>query len=276
MKNNLKHIVLFSGGHSSAIVALKVVKKYGKENCILLNHDISENVEDRDIKRFKQEVAQYLKMEITYANMEDWESMDQFDVSVKAKAFKTTNTPAICTSRMKTQPFMKWLESNFPEKNCVCYYGFDKDEINRIVRRTYIMALSGYKTEYPIAQWKETITSTKDIGIEPPLKYGSFKHANCTGCIKGGSQHWYVVYCERPDIFKKAKEAEATIGNAILGKDKYLKDIECQFYRMKQIGVEPTEHIKFQTFWAEAKRRLKSPDLFSLETYTKSCDCGAY
>ena len=48
----MKHIILFSGGHSSAVVALKVVEKYGKENCILLNHNITSYVEDEDIKRF--------------------------------------------------------------------------------------------------------------------------------------------------------------------------------------------------------------------------------
>jgi len=272
----MKHIILFSGGHSSAITAIKVVEKYGKENCILLNHDISSNVEDGDIKRFKNEVSRYLGIETTYANMDGWEHNDQFDVSIKAKAFKTPSTPAICTSRMKTQPFMKWLEENFPDKDCICYYGFDENEINRIVRRTYIMALNGYKTEYPIAQWSKTITSTLEININPPLKYGSFKHANCTGCIKGGSQHWYVVYCERPDIFEKAKKAEDIIGNAILSEGKYLKDVECEFNRMKNLGVIPTEHIKFQTFWSNAKKLLDSPSLFNFETFEKSCDCGAY
>ena len=54
-----KHIVCFSGGHSSALVAIEVVRKYGKGSVILLNHDINSNVESKDIKRFKKEVAQY-------------------------------------------------------------------------------------------------------------------------------------------------------------------------------------------------------------------------
>lgn len=55
-----KYVVCYSGGHSSALVAIEAVRKVGKENVILLNHDISIEVEDRDIKRFKQEVADYL------------------------------------------------------------------------------------------------------------------------------------------------------------------------------------------------------------------------
>ena len=80
----MKHIVCYSGGHSSALVAIEVVRKFGKENTILLNHDINANVENQDIKRFKKEVAGYLGMEITYANHPEWETKDQFDVVVDA------------------------------------------------------------------------------------------------------------------------------------------------------------------------------------------------
>ena len=48
--DELKHIVCFSGGHSSAIVAIEVARKFGKENVILLNHNIKggvDGVEDR-------------------------------------------------------------------------------------------------------------------------------------------------------------------------------------------------------------------------------------
>ncbi len=55
----MKHIVCFSGGHSSGIVAIEVVRKYGNDDVILLNHDISPTVEGEDIKRFKREVADY-------------------------------------------------------------------------------------------------------------------------------------------------------------------------------------------------------------------------
>jgi PP-loop superfamily ATP-utilizing enzyme len=61
--SKVKYVVCFSGGHSSALVAIETVRKYGKENVILLNHDISISVEDEDIKRFKNEVAQYLDIE---------------------------------------------------------------------------------------------------------------------------------------------------------------------------------------------------------------------
>ena len=41
---DMTHIVCFSGGESSAIVAIEVVRKFVKENVVLLNHDISSKV----------------------------------------------------------------------------------------------------------------------------------------------------------------------------------------------------------------------------------------
>ena len=61
----MKHIVCFSGGHSSAIAAVEVVRKFGAEDTILLNHDLCPRTEDADIKRFKKQVSDYLGVPIT-------------------------------------------------------------------------------------------------------------------------------------------------------------------------------------------------------------------
>ena len=50
------------------------VLRYGRKNTILLNHDISNKVEDEDVKRFKEEVADYLDLPITYANRENFQT----------------------------------------------------------------------------------------------------------------------------------------------------------------------------------------------------------
>ena len=268
----MKHIICFSGGHSSALVAICVTRKYGKNNVILLNHDISSNVEDQDIKRFKNEVADYLRIPITYANMKDFNTRDQFDVCIKEQAFKTDHKSVVCTSRLKTRPFIKYLNQYQVDKNCIIYYGFDKKEDNRINRRTVIMEKMGYKTEYPLATWDIVIKDTNDINIKPPMTYNNFKHANCVGCIKGGSQHWYIVYCTRPDIWEKAKNAEDIIGYSII-KKYYLKDLECKFKLMQQLKIIPTEHIPHQTFWASVRKKIKDAVLLDLANMDKNCLC---
>lgn len=265
----MKHIVCYSGGHSSALVAIEVVRKYGKENVFLINHDIHPNSEAEDIKRFKREVAAYLDLPITYVNHPEWDTMDQFDVVIAAKAFKVGNGTALCTNRLKTAPFHDWLEDNAEKGVDVLYYGFDANEKVRIQRRVGILSSMGYKSEYPLAFWNRTIQSTNDISIAPPNTYSDFRHANCTGCLKAGKQHWYIVYCTRKDIWEKAKRAEDLIGYSIL-KDLYLYELEEDFEKMKELSIKTTEHEKGVTFFARVRKTFR--DIESDED-AKPCEC---
>lgn len=271
----MKYIVCYSGGHSSALVAIEAVRKAGKENVILLNHDISSEVEDHDIKRFKQEVADYLGIKITYANMQDWETMAPLDVCMKIGAFKVGNGTALCTNRLKTDPFMKWLKENYPvenplqepRKDITILYGFDENETDRIQRRVGIMATHGYLTDYPLARWERTIENIEEIGILRPKTYEIFQHANCIGCLKAGKRQWYIVYCLRPDIWEKAKKAESEIGYSII-KGTYLQELEEKFSKMKCKGIIPSEKMKPQTFWAMVRKELGNED------DVMPCDCS--
>jgi len=276
-----KHIVCFSKGHSSALVAIEVTRKFGKENVILLNHDIHPDKEEADIKRFGNEVSEYLGIPITYANYKDVTNPndipDQFDIAVKESGFKAPNSgEAICTSRLKTRPFNIFLQRYFPDEDCIIYYGFDANEMNRVARRQSILGAMGYQTDYPLALWDErTIFSTEEIGIRKPNTYSQFKHANCTGCLKGGMQHWYVTYCTRYDIFKKAKETEEYLGYSILRMMKKgvmhpspLSELEPIFERMKCAGIPASEHIPKGEFG----KYLKKYKIESLDE-AKPCEC---
>ncbi|NFO58595.1 hypothetical protein FDB39_17430 [Clostridium botulinum] len=275
MNNNHKYIVSFSGGHSSAICAIECVRKYGKENVILLNHDISEEVEDHDIKRFKNEVAAYLGIEITYANMEGWETKTPLRVCKEIGGFKFGNGSALCTTYLKTKPFNKWLKKNYPvkkgnvRKDITIIYGFDKEETIRIQRRIGVMISSGYKTDFPLAFWKRTIQNTEEIGIARPNTYKLFRHGNCKGCLKAGKQQWYLTYCLYPELWEEAKATEKEIGYSIL-KDTFLEELESKFSSMKCKGIVPTEKLQSQSFWAEVKKALPADGQLSF----LPCECA--
>lgn len=266
---SIKHIVCYSGGHSSALVAYEVVKRYEKDNVILLNHNISSKVEHEDIKRFKQEVADYLGTPITYANADNYEDLTPIKLSLQNKAFQFTVGQALCTKTLKTKPFYDYLEQHCRDKeNYIIYYGFDENEESRIFRRTTVMRAMGYKTEYPLANWERTIKKTEDIGINRPITYKLFKHANCIGCLKAGRQHWYAVYCLRPDIYNEAKLAEQELGYSII-KGVFLQDLEDKFYDMKNIkNICPTEKIHPNAFWARVNKALPEDE------NTMPCDCS--
>lgn len=258
----MKAIVCYSGGESSAKVAVEAVKRYGRDNVILLNHDISSKVEHQDIKRFKREVADYLGIEITYANAPDFETMTPLAVARKLKAFGVQAGVTFCTNRLKTAPFHMWLLENYPATGCaprsdvVILYGFDAPEQARIERREKNMKAMGYKTDYPLANWEKPIERIEDIGIARPSTYRIHKHANCIGCLKAGRQHWFCVYCTRPDIWDEALAAELEIGHSII-KGVYLVELEPKFQQMRfDLGICPDDKTNSATFWARVNRAL--------------------
>ena len=278
----MKHIICYSGGHSSALVAIEVVRKYGKENVILVNHECK--LEDDDVSRFEKQVADYLGLSITYASFEGSAQKDQFDVVVEKGSFiNPQDRQALCTYVMKTEPFTRYLADNFSvydtlfeeKKDCIIYYGFDKEETARIQRRSTIMAAMGYRTYFQLAYGERTIFSTEEIGITPPNSYTVYKHANCKGCLKAGWQHWYVIYVLEPAIWNKGKLSEQKIGYSI-HKDYYLEEKEPMFEKMVKCGIEPTEKIPSQTWWAMVKKILKDYDNTILEVpeeEAKPCEC---
>lgn len=282
----MKHIICFSGGHSSALVAIEVVRKFGNKNVILLNHDINPQKEASDIKRFKQEIASYLQLPITfcnYQNIKDPKQIpSQFDLARQYKIFKRPRSnKTLCTYYLKTKPFEDWINAQFPtqatlfkpKQAVTIYYGFDAAETNRILRRSSILAAMGYRTAFPLAHWKRTIKSSLEIGIVPPQGYQQFKHANCTGCIKAGIQHWYVVYAQAPHIFKEAQLTEQELGYSILKRKKeacFLEELVPIFKRMLEAGIPPSEHFPKGQF----RKALKTfdPQLDALEV-AKPCEC---
>lgn len=258
-----KAIVCYSGGHSSALVAIEAVRKYGKQNVILLNHDISSHVEHEDIKRFKRDVADYLDVDITYANHPDFEKMTPIEVCRKEGTI-TAGQPgnALCTNRLKTKPFYNWLKKHHPadfdhpSEDAVILYGFDANEKHRIQRRSSILGAKGYHTDYPLAFWDRSIENTEEIGIARPVTYKIYKHANCIGCLKARRQHWYCVYCLRPDIWQEAIDLERELGHSIM-QETFMEELLPLFREMKEEkGICPSQKISSQAFWAMVNQRL--------------------
>ncbi len=270
----MKYIVCYSGGHSSALVAIETVRKFGKENVILLNHDISSKVEHTDIKRFKQEVADYLDLPITYANADDYENLTPLDVCEKRGAFVNPQTQqALCTYYLKTKPFYKWLKSNYPScietprKDMKILYGFDASEPERIQRKVGVMATMGYYTNYPLALLDRTIQTTEQVGIKPPVTYSIFKHANCFPCLKAGRQHWYIAYCLKREQFDRAMRLEEELGHSII-KGATLEELIPEYERMIACGICPNDKENSASFWAKVNNAL--PEQQTL----LPCDCA--
>lgn len=277
----MKHIVCFSGGHSSGLVAIAVVRRFGPQRVVLLNHNIHPHKEDADIKRFKLEVAAYVGVPVTYVNYgaitDEQQLPDQFQVSLAAGAFKQPGSGnAFCTHELKTKPFHAYLSQHQAPGQATIYYGFDDDEQDRITRRRDILGDLGYATCFPLAEWPDTLESTREVGIEPPLTYAIYKHGNCAGCIKGGIQHWYVTFCHRPDVYAQAEATEAAIGYTINRSRAYkrvrplpLAELRPVFTQMQADGIPDTEHYPIGKFsWDLRRYQVEGSDI------RKPCECS--
>ena len=261
-------IVCFSGGHSSALVAIEAVRKYGKNNVVLLNHNISSHVEHEDIKRFKEDISNYCDVPITYANAPDFETLTPLETCIRRKGFSAGTHQTFCTYELKTKPFYKHLEQIPRNDGVHILYGFDQFETDRIGRRSSKIHAMGYMPDFPLAYWDRSIEKTEDIGVKRPATYRIYKHANCIGCLKAGRQHWYTVYCTRPDIFEEAKQAEEQIGYSII-KGIYMAELEQKFQEMKeQKHICPNDKTNPATFWAMVENML--PEQESIFP----CDCS--
>ena len=268
----MKYVICYSGGKSSSECALTMASIHGAENVILLNHNINGFVEQYCTKKLKRDVAAYLGLDITFANHKDWNTATPVSVCVDAGAWKVGRGKILCTNRLKTDPFMKWMKENDPDGAYTYVYGLDRTELSCITRRAQIMGEMGYKTTFPMLWPDSMIVRLEDIGIDPGKIYDTFNHSNCVGCLKAGWQHWYIVYCTRPDIWEETKAGEDAIGHSIHwdnGQQVYLEDKEELFETMKQAGVVPTEKVVFQTFWAQARKRVREheAELAELEQF---------
>lgn len=263
-----KVIVAYSGGIQSAMSAVEACRKYGKENVILLNHNISSKVEHESIKRFKQEVADKLGINITYANMPNYEEMTPLKIVATKGIVQISPGRAFCSYHLKTKPFYDYLKKYCGDKeNYKIVYGFTEDEPDRIYRRRTSLRAMGYETEFPLAEGKRTIHEIEEIGVKRPSVYRLFQHANCIGCLKADSKsHWYCVYCLRQDIFQEALQVEANLHHSIM-KNTYLKDMIPRYERMQKSGICPSDRGNNATFWAAVKNEFpEQPSLLP-------CDC---
>lgn len=288
------HVVCYSGGIESALAAIEVIRRYGRENVILLNHDISPEAEDPDIKQYKLDIAAYLGLPVTSCNAvaESYQELDQLKGAVergkfkgpngeyctyylksepfnramdplleciKTRAFKVGNGTELCTNRLKTAPFEAWLDRRIPD-DLTIHYGFTPEEFQRVERRRRILAARGVKTDFPLLWPERTIHNTAEIGIPKPEHYRIWKHGNCIGCLKAGWQHWYCVYVHRRDRWNLAKFAEESIGYAINRRGKIpcrLTERESEFETLHLAGLPATEWIPPGKFWSMARKLLK-------------------
>lgn len=198
----MKHVIGFSGGIASAVMAKMVADEY-QDATVLLYH--STNTEPEDNDRFRNEVADYIGIPIT----EDSDGRDIWQVFNDEKFLGSgRNTP--CSRILKQERSLRYLKKNRP---AILYIGFTLEE-HRRAQRTFAR-YSKYNIEVKFPLISKRITKEECMhrvkncwGIKPPSIYSWAEHANCIPCVKGKKAYWGLIYIYERTAWEKASKTE--------------------------------------------------------------------
>lgn len=220
----MKHVVLFSGGLSSAYVAYLVLQEYDRKDVVLLHTPTYS--ENHDADTFRHEVARYLKMPITEWGL----GLDIWELIEKNNCIPGQFIP-FCTQQLKQkmkEEYYKYLKEQ--DDDFVEYVGFGVEEYKRVQRALARNEAMGRKVAFPVFDKKipggeVRRIITEEWGIKLPKAYQDLNHNNCIPCFKAGKATWRVYWEKYPEAFKKAIEYENKIGYTVF-KDKTLNELE--------------------------------------------------
>ena len=205
----MNHIVGFSGGVASSVMAKIVADKY-PDNTTLLFHDTK--TEPIDNARFRQEVSNFIGLPVT----EDSDGRDIWGVFKDEKYLGNgRNTP--CSRILKQERSLKYLKANSP---AIIYIGFTMEEWRRSQRTFARYNKHGIEARFPLMEAKltkeECMHRVKNCwGIEPPALYKWAEHANCIPCVKGKKAYWGLIYMFEREAWDIASMSEKEFNQTI-------------------------------------------------------------
>jgi hypothetical protein len=211
-KRKEKHVIMFSGGASSAYIAKWVTDKYGKENMILFFTDTL--WEDEDNMRFMNDISKFIGVDIT----RKVDGRTPEDVFFQAKYLGNSRF-AQCSIDLKVKQTILFLEE-LSQKDItpILYFGIGPQEEHRAdsLREHYKEnPIEPIETRFPLLEEENKFINPKYViqnewGIKLPRMYDlGFSHANCAGrCVRAGLHHYALLYKVWRDRFMKQEEME--------------------------------------------------------------------
>ena len=205
----MKIAVWFSCGAASAAALKLTVDKYGVDNVYAVNNPVIE--EHHDNKRFAEDVANWVGIDIQYAINSNYPLASVVDVFDRRKGMAFPHG-APCTVELKKRARQEWEKSNPVDWHVL---GFTADERNRHDR----FVMTERDNVLPILidanmTKNDCADMIRAAGIKLPEIYGrGFPNANCIGCVKATSPtYWNLVRQEFPEVFDQRAEQSRRLG----------------------------------------------------------------
>ena len=205
----MKIAVWFSCGAASAAALKLTVDKYGADNVYAVNNPVIE--EHHDNKRFAEDVAKWVGIDIQYAVNSKYPLASVVDVFDRRKGMAFPHG-APCTVELKKRARQEWEESHPVDWHVL---GFTVDERNRHDR----FVMTERDNVLPILidanmTKNDCADMIRAAGIKLPEIYArGFPNANCIGCVKATSPtYWNLVRREFPEVFDQRAEQSRRLG----------------------------------------------------------------
>lgn len=200
------HVIMYSGGVTSAAVGRRVADIHGTKGLVLLFADTL--AEDEDLYRFNEDIARDIGVPIT--RVCDGRTPQQ--VGRDRRHIGNTQV-ANCSHLLKQKVCRNWLEANCDPASTTLYVGIDWSEMHRlpgIVRNWAPWTVDAPLTRPPYADKRQLIAELRARGIAEPRLYGlGFEHNNCGGaCVKAGQAQWAHLLRVFPERFASWEDHE--------------------------------------------------------------------
>lgn len=203
------HVIMFSTGISSAIVAERVLRKH---RAILLFTDTT--WEDEDNYRFKDDCLDYFRSQ-NY----DFQLVELKDGRNPLQLFQDegilgNDRMPVCSRKLKGELTVSWIKEQRDRCNIILYFGFDNTELHRAERVCERYENMAIECRFPLTE-RPYITDSQNYvilnwNVRPPRMYSmGFAHANCGGrCVRGKLRHWRHLLKVWPERFAEMEVFE--------------------------------------------------------------------
>ena len=200
--------VWFSCGAASAVALKETIERYPECQVIALNNFIAE--EDSDNRRFLNDVAEWLRIEIQDVRNPRYPSGSCVEVW-EYRRFMSGVGGAPCTQELKFNARLNWQKFNPTEWVVMGLHAGEEDrheDLKRKIPNLLPVLLDAGRTK------GDCFRILMEAGIEPPLMYRlGYPNANCPGCVKATSPtYWNHVRKVHPQVFEQRAKLSREIG----------------------------------------------------------------
>ena len=212
---NLKKVVSFSGGRTSAYLCKVMKNLYGDDvDFIYMDTGMEHPNTYKFIKRVNKEfdlnlICLKTKFNQTLGQANTYEIIDieslQHDVNQFRQMMKKYGTPynpggAFCTDRLKLVPYSKYCNDKYGKKSYVTWLGIRADEPKRLKAKPYyefMASISNFDKQDVLDWWSE---QSFDLELQG-------EHlGNCVFCIKKGNNKIALAARDEPELAEQFLE----------------------------------------------------------------------